>query len=208
MDRLILVRHGETEWNKSFRYQGQSDVRLNKKGIEQAARVRDRLASEKIDFIYSSDLIRAVETAEIIASKHEMLDIHELPLLREMSFGEAEGMIFDEIKVRYPEIADDLQAWRARSPELHFPDGESIIQLSVRVARFIEKLKEHKPEETVLVVAHGGSLQVLICLLLGIDLNHWFQMRLSNASVTIMDISSMEPVLIVLNDTCHLRQMD
>ncbi|MCL0036614.1 adenosylcobinamide-GDP ribazoletransferase [Dehalococcoidia bacterium] len=70
---------------------------------------------------------------------------------------------------------------------------------------FAGKLKEHKPEETVLVVAHGGSLQVLICILLGIGLEHWWQVRLSSASVTIMDISPEGAAFVVLNDTCHLR---
>jgi alpha-ribazole phosphatase len=203
--RLILVRHGETEWNKSLRYQGQSDVPLSKYGIEQAARVSDRLAGEKIDVIYSSDLSRARETAEIIASRQGMVEICQLPLLREMNFGEAEGMIFDEIKQRYPWIAVDFQAWRTRSPEVRVPNGESIAQLAARVAPFAEKIKEHKLEETVLVVAHGGSLQVLICLLLGIGLEHWFQIRLSNASVTIMDTSRDRAAFIVLNDVCHLR---
>ncbi len=205
MARLILVRHGETEWNKSLRYQGQSDVRLNECGIEQAARVRDRLAGEKIDVIYSSDLSRACETAKIIASLHGRVKICQSPLLREMNFGEAEGMIFDEIKQRYPGIASDLEAWKTRSPEVCTPNGESIAQLAARVARFAEKLKDHKPEETVLVVAHGGSLQVLICMLLGIGLEHWFQVRLSNASVTIMDTSPAGAVfIVVLNDVCHL----
>lgn len=205
MAKLILVRHGETEWNKSLRYQGQSDIRLNEKGIEQAARVRERLSPEKIDVIYSSDLVRAHETAEIIAARHSILEICQSPLLRETNFGEAEGLTFGEIKDRYPQITDDLQSWRTRSPELHFPGGESIIQLAARVGQFVGQLKDHKPEETVLVVAHGGSLQVLICLLLGIDLNHWFQMRLSNASVTVMDISPYLAVLVGLNDTCHIR---
>jgi len=203
--RLILVRHGETEWNKSFRYQGHSDIHLNDNGIEQVVRVRDRLAGERIDVIYSSDLSRARETAEIIASMHDGVEICQSPLLREMNFGQAEGMTFDEIKERYPGIAGDLQAWRTRSPEVHLPDGESIAQVAARVARFAGKLKEHEPEETVLVVAHGGSLQVLICMLLGIGLEHWFQVRLSSASVTIMDISPDGAAFIVLNDTCHLR---
>jgi broad specificity phosphatase PhoE len=160
--------------------------------------------SERIDVIYSSDLSRARESAESIASMHAV-EICQSPLLREMNFGEAEGMTFDEIKERYPGIAEDLQAWRTRSPEVHLPNGESIAQLAARVAPFAEKLKEHKPEETVLVVAHGGSLQVLICLLLGIGLEHWFQVRLSTASVTIMNISPDGAVFIeVLNDTCHL----
>ncbi|MCL0095029.1 alpha-ribazole phosphatase [Dehalococcoidia bacterium] len=205
MARLILVRHGETEWNKSFRYQGHSDIHLNDNGIEQVARVRDRLASERIDIIYSSDLSRACETAEIIASMHGMVEICQSPLLREMNFGQCEGMTFDEIKERYPGIAGDPKAWRTRSPEVHLPDGESIAQLAARVARFAGKLKEHKPEETVLVVAHGGSLQVLICILLGISLEHWWQVRLSSASVTIMDISPEGATIVVLNDTCHLR---
>ncbi len=206
MARLILVRHGETEWNKSFRYQGHSDIHLNDNGIEQAARVRDRLAGERIDVIYSSDLSRACETARSIASMHGMAEIRQTALLREMDFGQAEGMTFDEIKENYPRIAGDLQAWRTRSPEIRLPNGESIAQLGARVAQFAEELKGYEPEETVLVVAHGGSLQVLICLLLGIGLEHWWQVRLGSASVTIMETSPYGVAFIVLNDTCHLQR--
>lgn len=205
MARLILVRHGETEWNKSLRYQGQSDVPLSEYGIEQAARVGECLAGEKIDVIYSSDLSRARVTAEIIASRHGTVEIRQSVLLREIDFGEAEGMVFAEIKQRYPGIASDFRAWATRSPAVQVPGGESIAQLAARVARFAEKIKEHQPGETVLVVAHGGSLQVLICMLLGIGLEHWFQVRLSNASVTIMDTSGDGAAFIVLNDVCHLR---
>ncbi|MBT9164000.1 MAG: Phosphoserine phosphatase 1 [Chloroflexi bacterium] len=205
MARLILVRHGETEWNRSLRYQGHSDIHLNDNGTEQAAMVSDRLASERIDVIYSSDLSRSHETARSIASMHGMVEIRQSPLLREMNFGQAEGMTFDEIKERYPRIAGDLQAWRTRSPETRIPDGESIAELGARVAQFTEELKGHEPEETVLVVAHGGSLQVLICLLLGIGLEHWWQVRLSNASITIMETSPYGAAFIVLNDTCHLQ---
>ena len=205
MARIILVRHGETEWNRSLRYQGQSDIELNEKGIDQAERVRDRLANKKIDVIYSSDLVRALRTAEIIAAKHSTGAIHELPLLREMDFGDFEGLTFDEMKDRYPQIANDRQAWRNRGPEMRAPNGESIAQLADRVAQFAERLKEHRPEETVLVVAHGGSLQVLICLLLGINLEHWWKVRLSSASVTIMETYAHDTGLILLNDVCHLE---
>jgi len=200
--RLILVRHGETEWNRLLRYQGQSDVELNETGIKQAERIRDRLANEKIDVIYSSDLKRALKTAEIIASK--VGAIHESSLLREMDFGDFEGLTFDEMKECYPHIVNDRQAWRNQGPDVCAPNGESIAQLAARVAQFAEKLAGHQSEETVLIVAHGGTLQVLICQLIGIGLEHWWQVRLSSASLTIMETYEQGTALLLLNDVCHL----
>lgn len=205
MARLILVRHGETEWNRLSRYQGQTDIELNETGIRQAHRAAERLAREKFDAIYSSDLKRARQTAEIIASRQNPIRaIHESPLLREMHFGDFEGLTFDQIEERYQLIFSASPSWRSRGPHVRSPNGESIADLATRLERFWEGLSEHSPDETLLIVAHGGPIQVLICHLLGIGLEHWWQIRLSGASISILDTYPQGTSLALLNSTSHL----
>ncbi len=206
MTRLILVRHGETEWNRLMRYQGQTDIELNDTGIWQAERAAERLANEKIDSIYSSDLRRARRTAEIISKPHDMKgEIHESPLLREMHFGDFEGLTFDQIEEKYQLIFSASPSWRSRGPNERSPNGESITDLAGRVKEFTQILKGHTPEETVLIAAHGGPLQVLICQLLEIDLEHWWQFRLSGASISIVEIYPQGASVVLLNGVDHLR---
>ena len=205
--RLILVRHAETEWNRLLRYQGRSDVELNQNGIEQARKVSDRLAMEKIDMIYCSDMRRAMTTAEIIAANHNAIGpIRTSSLIREMDFGDFEGLTFEEMKERFPDVVDDRQSWRNRGPDVRAINGESISQLAQRVSRFSELLPDSMSGETALIVAHGGPLQVLICQLLEIGLEHWWQVRLKSTSVTVMETCEQGAALILLNDTCHLEE--
>lgn len=205
MARLILVRHGETEWNRQMRYQGQTDIELNETGIWQAERAADRIASEKIDAIYSSDLKRARETARIIASKHGMRQmVKETPLLREMNFGDYEGLTFDQLDEKYRLIFSASPTWRSRGPQERAPNGESIADLAARIDRFRDQLSQHNPEETILIAAHGGALQVLICQLLEIGLDHWWQIRLSGASISIVETYPQGISIFLLNGVSHL----
>ena len=197
MAKLILVRHGETEWNRIGRYQGRTDIELNTTGLWQAERVRDRLAGQKIDAIYSSDLRRALCTARIIASRHDLAVI-PCQELREIDFGKIEGMTFDEIQRHYP-------AWSGMSSDLSIPGGESLSQLASRVELFISKLSQHSSDESILIVAHSGPLHILVCALLGIGIEHWLRIRLNAASITVVEGYPGMPRLSLLNDTCHLE---
>ncbi len=199
MARLLLVRHGETEWNRSGRYQGRSDIDLSAIGIQQAETLKKCLVKERLDAIYSSDLKRAVHTAQIIASGHnpELVTCKEM---RELDFGEFEGLTFEEIKQRYPRS----NWWTTQDPQEKPPDGESVSQLTDRVSPFASKLRRYTDEETILVVAHGGSLRALLCLLLGFGLEHWWQFRLDSASLTVVETYSDVVVLSLLNGLCHL----
>jgi alpha-ribazole phosphatase len=201
--RLLLVRHGETEWNKSGRYQGRSDIDLSAVGIKQVEALKKRLVKESIDAIYSSDLKRAVHTAQIIASGHnpELVICKEL---RELDFGEFEGLTFEEIEQRYPRS----NWWTTQDPQEKLSNGESVSQLTDRVSPFASKLRGYTGEETVLIVAHGGSLRALICLLLGFGLEHWWQIRLDSASLTMVETYSDVVVLSLLNDLCHLENWE
>ena len=200
MSKLILVRHGDTELNSAERYWGHSDVELSPSGFRQAERLRDRLAAQKIDAIYSSDLQRASVTAEIIASRHQ-LAVTTFAELREINFGKLEGLTFDKINRLYPEVA---RLWVERSPKLKYPGGESFDEFNNRVSRFAGRLRKHVPEETILIVAHSGPLRLLVCQLLGIELWHWCQIRLDFASLSVLDTYPEEAILSLLNDVSHL----
>ena len=195
------MRHSNTELNCGERYWGHSDVELSAAGLRQAERLRDRLATEKIDTIYSSDLQRASVTAKIIASRHQ-LDIITCAELQEINFGELEGLTFDEISRLYPEVA---KLREARSPKLKYPGGESPDQFNNRVSKFLGRLENHAPEETILVVAHSGVLRTLVCQLLGIGLRYRWQFRLDLASLSIIETYPQEAILSLLNDVSHLE---
>jgi len=204
LTKLLLVRHGITEFNSARRFAGYSDVELSATGHRQVERLRDRLADDKIDAVYSSDLRRALVTAEVVSSGHK-LDIVTCPELREVNYGNAEGLTFDEISRLYPEVAESVVNF---SPRLEFPGGESLEEFANRTSRFLDKLKGHEPAQTILVVSHGGPLRVLVFGLLGIDMGHWRQFRFENASLSIVETHSRGAVLSLLNDTAHLRGVD
>jgi broad specificity phosphatase PhoE len=202
--RLLLVRHGLTEFNEGRRFLGHSDIELSAAGYKQAEKLRDYLTDEKIDVVYSSGLKRAVETAEIILAERD-LNIIVCPELQECNYGSCEGLTFGEINSRYPDVAAMCIDF---SLELAFPEGECFTDFFERTSRFIERLNDHKLSETILILSHNGPLKILLCRLLGIDDNHWWQFRVSTASLSIMEISPRGAILTRLNDVSFLSGLD
>ncbi len=200
MSRLLLVRHGDTELNSRERYWGHNDIKLSTAGLKQAEKLRERLATENIDVVYSSELQRASLTAKIIVSSHH-LDVITCAEMREINFGRVEGLTFDEISHLYPELTEQWTNW---SLELKFPDGEGVNELNCRVSKFLDRLKKQIPDETILIVAHAGSLRLLICRLLGLELRHWRQIRIDLASLSIVETYPQGAILTLLNDVSHL----
>ena len=200
MSKLLLVRHGDTQAGSSLRYWGQSDVELSAIGLRQAENLRNRLATQKIDAIYTSHLMRASVTAKTIASEHQ-LDIITCDELNEVNFGKVEGLTFDQVSQLYPEVA---QTWLSRSLNLSFPDGENFDKFDNRVSKFLSRLEKHAPEEVILIVAHAGPLRLLLCHILGLEICHWRQFRLDFASLTILETYSQGAIVNLLNDVSHL----
>ena len=201
MSRLFLVRHGDTKLNSRERFWGATDVELSADGLKQAEKLRDRLAAEKIDAAYSSNLKRALVTAETIAAEHQ-LDVVTCAELREVDFGNIEGLNYKEVNQLYPEVS---KQWAERNPELKYPGGESRDEFDNRVTKFLGRLEEHTAEETVLIVAHRGPLTILIGQLLGVEKKFWWQFRLELASLSILETHPQGAILTLLNDVCHLR---
>lgn len=162
MTTLLLVRHGETDWNRYGRWQGHSDTHLNELGREQAARLADEL--DGVHVVYASDLARARETADILA--HRLgLDVRLDERLRERSFGAWEGKTGPEIEA---EFADAHARWLSgESPGAD--DAEEFAGFAARVRGFLDDVLARHPDETVLVVAHGGSIRVIHALARGLD---------------------------------------
>jgi len=197
VSRVLLVRHGDIAADMS-RYWGHTDVSLNDAGIRQAEQLERRLAGEEIDLVYSSDLRRAMDTAAVIAGRHH-LSVAPCPELREINFGQCEGLTFDEMKDRYPQTEG---IWTADSQGIRFPGGESVRTLAGRVGTFVERLRR-EPCGTALVVAHGGSLRVLICCLTGLDLSAWREMHIERASLSIIEMHGHAGKVLLINDVSH-----
>jgi alpha-ribazole phosphatase len=198
-----MVRHGITETNATRKFTGQTDVDLNEEGYRQVANLRDRLADEKIDIVYSSDLKRALVTAEPISISHG-LEVIRCPELRELDYGKCEGMTYREINDRYPELGKLIAEV---NPEMRFPEGECFQDLTDRAEKFIEIVGKYGEDESILAVSHGGMIRTLICRLLGLELSYWSSFRIDNASLTIIDIYSRRTIISLLNDTSHLREI-
>jgi probable phosphoglycerate mutase len=159
--RIIAVRHGETAWNVDTRIQGQLDIGLNDKGRWQAERVAQALAEEDIDRIYASDLARAHATARAIASKTAnplAREVHLHAGLRERGFGTFEGQTWADIESHWPE---ESKRWRQRDPHFAPPGGETTLQLRERVSRTIDALARPHIGQQIVLVAHGGVMDIL-----------------------------------------------
>lgn len=199
---IYLVRHGQTIWNETMKYQGHTDIPLSKKGKDQASALSRWLAREKIKAVYASDLKRAYETAKIIAAPHN-LDVEMLLALRELNFGVWEGMTSNEIEAAYPEL---IKQWWDTPLNTQIPDGETIAELAERSTCAVHEVVEKHPEQKVVVVTHGGAIRGIIGKVLDIDLNYYWKLRLDNASLSIIEfIQPKRGILNLFNDCCHLN---
>ena len=164
MTTIHLARHGETDWNRELRWQGHSDPPLNALGREQARVLAEALAGTPIAAVYSSDLRRASETAEIVAARLE-LPVHVEAALRELDVGAWAGKTLDELRARYPET---LARWE-QNGERGWNGGESHEEMAARVLEVIRSIAAAHADEDVLVVTHGGPVRALRVLAAGLD---------------------------------------
>lgn len=201
--RVYLIRHGETVWNSQMKMQGHSDIPLSERGLQQAAALGKRLASQRISAIYCSDLGRAVETALQVAAPHS-LEVIPLQDLREMSFGEWEGLTFREITEKYGDMA---MKWWSAPLSMRVPGGEGLAELTARVVPAVRDIVERHSGDSVAVVCHGGPVRCLVGSVLKMDLNNHWRIRQDNAALNIIDFSDWESgIVALLNDRSHLAE--
>lgn len=199
--RIILMRHGETDWNATGRIQGHSDTPLNAAGREQARRAAQRLASEPVRALYASDLARAFETAAIIGQLLG-LTVVTSPRLRERQYGAWEGLTSAEIQARYPE---QFAEWRARSTDFAPPQGETRSQLLTRGLTELQTIARRHVGEVVVVVTHGGFCYVLINHILGSVDGDRREFTFGNASMHTLEVIGDRWSVISMNETAHLH---
>lgn len=203
--RIFLMRHGVTEWNKSFRYQGSSDVPLSDEGRGQAAMLGLRMSCVEPAKVFSSPLVRAYETARIVMGENERdVPIEKMDDLREISFGAWEGKTVSEV---LEEDGETLEAWRSSPFGVTPKGGEPIEEVAKRSRRMADFLRKTcVPGEAAFVFGHGAILRSLLAAMLDIgDIGVLWRMRLDNCSVTVVDLWGERPSLYTLNDTNHIR---
>lgn len=201
MTKLYVVRHGETDWNIENRTQGaKNDLPLNDKGKAQAAALAQRFKNIEVDYIYSSDLKRAYQTAyEISIVKN--VKINTDSRLREMNFGIWEGLTSKDIAEKYGSI---FEVWRSNPKECSIPDGETLLMLQERVLKSIDEIINNHKGKNIVIVSHGITCKVLILSVLGMDLSYENRLRMDNTGLSILKYKELGPVVELLNDTCHL----
>lgn len=198
---LVLVRHGQTDWNVNARYMGWIDQGLNREGRQQAAKLARRLDRWPIAAVYSSPLSRALRTAEIIAGPHS-LPVETMPELGEMRIGDWEGMFAGDIAARYPEL---WRTWRANPGDFRMPGGESLGEVGDRAAGAFGRITDGAEGKTVLAVTHDVVVRLLVAQCLGAGAAIYRRLEVGNASLTIIERDGARLKLKVMNDTGHLE---
>ena len=200
--RIIAIRHGETAWNVDARIQGQMDIPLNEKGRWQAQRLARALAaSETVDAIYCSDLLRAWDTAQSICNRVHQPGIHATGL-RERRFGRFEGKTFTELEAAWPQ---ETLRWRQRDPDWAPPQGESLREVTARVVHTTNKLAARHIGEQIVLVTHGGVLDVLYRQAAGLDPCAARTWTLGNASINRLLWTPQALTIVGWADTSHLE---
>ena len=203
--RIILVRHGETDWNKEGRFQGQIDIPLNEVGKNQAQKASNYLKSIDFNKAYSSSMSRPFETAKIILGKKSTLNILKIDELSEISHGLWEGKLEKEIKTTWPEM---LNKWHQEPENVIMPEGESIEDVSKRSLNAWQNIcKNQNKNDITLVVAHDAVNKTLICNILGLSYSQIWTIKQGNGGITVIDIfddPDKDNVLSALNITTHL----
>lgn len=179
LTRLTLVRHGETEWNVTMQLQGHRDSSLTKLGRKQVEATAELLKGRKFDCLYSSDLRRALRTAEIVNQYHQ-LEIQLESGLRERMFGIMESLTRNQLKQRYPET---YEGYMNRVPDFPIPNGESLTDFNNRAISTLQTIAEQNQEKNILLITHGGILDCVIRHIFNMTLDSPRVYRLYNASV-------------------------
>jgi broad specificity phosphatase PhoE len=206
MTRIILVRHGQTEWNVGSeageRFRGRIDLPLDDTGLAQANALAQRLAAQSIVAIYSSPLKRAVETAQPTAQKLS-LPVQPLPGIIDINYGDWQGLSQDEVAQAHPDL---YPRWLETPHRVKFPHGESLRQVRLRGMAALKGVAARHDGRVILLVAHQVVNKVLVCAMLGLGNSHFWRIRQDNACLNVFEHQHGIFTAVLINDTCHLHQ--
>ena len=202
MVKIMLVRHGETDWNREEVFRGRIDVELNDNGREQASALAEATRAFQIGAVYSSPLSRSLETARIIAEAHD-LDVKIAHGFVDFHYGEWQGLKHQEVKEKFPEL---YLKWHDSPHMVQIPGGESLDDVRQRSLKELEKIVAEHESRMAMIVSHRVVNKVLLCAIMGLDNSRFWRIRQSNCCLNIFECSQDEYTICLLNDICHLRQ--
>jgi phosphoserine phosphatase len=202
--RILLVRHGETEWNRTHRFQGRSDVPLNERGRDQGHALALALKDEAIKAIYSSPLTRAIETAHLIKVFHPSVFLFQEDGLIEMDLGEFDGMDAVDWASRNAEFR---KAWQENPASVTMPGGESLSDVQGRAVRALNRITAlYPPGSTLLLCSHNFVNLTLLCYALEIPLDRFREFRQEPAALNILQMQGQRLRAEVVNECSHLKE--
>jgi len=204
MTDIILIRHGETDWNRVRRLQGHWDIALNELGHRQASALALALSSEKPTAIYASDLQRARDTAQAVADRHQ-ITVSIDARLRERCYGAFEGLLYDDIDGHFPQA---FAQWQARELHARFPAGErqaeTLHEFSARAVAVVTELAQRHDSEKIIIVSHGGVLDCVYRAAYGMDLLVERQFDMKNAAINRLHWNGTQMTVLQWADVAHL----
>ena len=201
--RVILVRHGQTDWNESGVFRGRIDVGLNQNGFKQAELVGEALNQVAVDAIFSSPLSRASDTAAAIAMQHD-LEVRINKDFNDMNFGDWQELTRPDVENQYP---DQFQIWLTAPQKTRIPRGETLAQVRRRLLSGLASLHNLYAESTVVIVSHGLTNKVLLCAMLGLYNEHFWKVKQDNAAINVFKYTGQSSKVFLMNDTTHLRSI-
>jgi broad specificity phosphatase PhoE len=200
VNRIILIRHGETEWNIKEIFRGRIDIKLNETGIKQVELLARYLSPVEIQAIYSSPLKRALETARVIAGYHQ-IDVEIAPGLTDFNYGRWQGLPLKELRDEYPELYAE---WILNPHQVKMPGGESLDDVRTRATAVVDNIISQKGEAAA-IVSHRVVNKVLICALLGLDNSHFWNVKQDVCGITTFTYEKGRFILTSHNDTSFLK---
>jgi broad specificity phosphatase PhoE len=201
MTEIILVRHGQTPWNKDKIFRGTVDIPLNDTGREEARLAGEWLKGETLHAAYTSPLSRSRDTAEAIA-RHHGLAVADLPGLGDLNYGDWQGLPLSEVKVKY---ADLYRQWETAPHTVRFPKGETLDEVRARALAGVEEVVKRHPGQVVLLSAHRAVNKVLIAAIIGLDNSHFWRIGQDTTAINRFRRAGAVWEILLVNDTCHLR---
>jgi broad specificity phosphatase PhoE len=204
LTRIIIVRHGRTEWNRVERFRGRADIELDEVGKKQAGAAAQRIKEWPISAIYSSPLRRALATAEIIAAPFK-LNVQPMPGIIDIDYGAWQGLSTEDVVARDSNL---YSQWIESPQKVKFPGGESFTEVRARAAAAVDSLIQRHPKETLVLVSHKVICQILILSLLALDSSHFWQITQDVCAMNLFEVRGGIPSVLFLNDTCHLGSLN
>ena len=203
MVKVILIRHGETDWNKQQIFRGRVDVALNEVGLAQARAVQDSLKDIQIDGFYSSPLGRAFETARVLLENRTCKVGIEEGFI-DIDFGRWQGLSHQKAKDEYKDL---YERWLTKPHTVTFPEGESLEEVRRRSMSTLEKVIKNHSGETLVIVSHRVVNKVLLCNILGLELSHFWYIKQDTCAINRFEYKDQKFCFTLLNDTCHLKKV-